>query len=171
MEQEEIILLLIIAICVIILFVFIVGLLKFRSNIILQEEEIEKLKSNIRLIKAKYVQTIKKGTKEVKEFSRNDARIMNNTSTTFAGFVRGQGVSLDVNESHAQAIGMIEKLAQQYITIQQKLNEAIEKYNVYISKTINLIYTGIFKRKKMKYIDQDNLKKSLELSEIDDFGI
>lgn len=171
MEQEKIILLLIIAICIIVLFIFIVGLLKFRSNIILQEEEIEKLKSNIRLIKAKYVQTIKKGTKEVKEFSRNDARIMNNVASTFTGFVKGQGVSLDVNESHAQAIGMIEKLSHQYITIQQKLNESIEKYNVYISKTINLIYTAIFKRKKMKYIDQDNLDKSLELADIDNFGI
>ena len=49
------------------------------------------------------------------------------------------------------------------------LNDKIQAYNVYLVN--HQIFAKMLKLEKMKYIDSENLEKSMELTDIDDFDI
>ncbi len=162
------------AILLIIAFIFLKGLIRFRDNSIRLKQQINKLLSKIRLLKAKYVQTLNKTSERLEMSSNNSSKVLrSHTQAPFTGnFTLAKGVSLDINQMDEYATQQVNKLSDALLSSQKELNEKIQEYNLYITKTSHLVYKAILKYKTMDYIDADRLEKGLELSDdIDDYGI
>ena len=143
---------------------FFVSLQKLSRNVAIKYEEINKLKSNVRLVKAKYVQSFKKSNDKLEKYKDYDGHsTQNSKSFTFSS------TYLNLNDGHSQSERYVDQLATQLFSAQKILNDKIESYNAYLSN--HAIFTSLKKIKKLDYIDSENLEKSLILTDIDSFDI
>ena len=157
--------------------VFLIGIfaafIRFRGKSIYYQERIKKLKSEIRIVKAKYVQAIKqintKQGKTVDNTTKLKDVLKPNYNIGFGG--TAGGYSLDGNELHKTDIRLIDQLSSSLLSTQNSLNEAINEYNVYINKFFYVPFAKMLKLKKQDYIEEDNLDRSMEVGDIDSYGI
>lgn len=150
--------------------IFASRLIIFKNKVVNKKENIDKAKSSIRIIKAKYLQVLRKvGTtqKEVTEAQGNAYGIANlNGAGAFIGGAIGE------IDSNFEAAGeLVISLAKEYESAQQKLNTLVNEYNVYITLFPQSILAKIFKCKKEEYIDSDNLDLSTRLNGFDETDI
>lgn len=158
-----------------ILFFVIAGLfgfwvLRFRNRVVRQKESIENAKSRVRILKAKYLQVLRKvGTtqKESNE-AQGGAYYMANRN----GGVRLIGGAMGAVDSKFEEVGkLVVTLANEYQSAQQTLNELVNRYNVYLTVFPRIILTKMFGFKKENYVDSGNLSASTKLSGFDDKDI
>lgn len=143
---------------------FFIGLHTFKKTVAIKKEELTKLKSNIRLVKAKYVQSFRKSDEKLDSYKNYDYLSGSNSKSFTLS-----STYLNLNQSHSQSEQYIDRLATHLFSEQKNLNEKISEFNSYIAR--HSLYASILKIDKIDYIDSENLEKSMELSEIDDFGI
>ena len=142
--------------------VFLVWSLKFKNNVTLKKENIDSLKSDVRVVKAKYLNVLGKtiDTHESVNSSQGSAyrEANSNGAGTFIGGARGSIDNFD------RASQIVYNLANEYQRAQGSLNYAIKQYNTYISLFPNSILTHMFHYEKEEYIDSENLNLSTDLN-------
>ena len=94
---------------------------KFKRTVGEMQEEILKLKSNVRLTKAKYVQSLKNSGKKLDQYQKYDSAVTRGKD----GFLFS-GVTLGATSTHSQADRYIDNLAQGYFLAQRMLNDKIQ---------------------------------------------
>ena len=148
--------------------VFIVTLFKYKNKVLDIKDEMQRAKSKIRIVKAKYVQVMNKTQAMHGKASGTEGEF-------YEKAYGGNGISIfegRMNQNYKDSIGLIEKLAGEYQQAQDFLNEIVRVYNHEISMFPKSIYAAILGFKKENYIDSDNLELSSNLSDtIDSEGL
>ena len=151
---------------VILLIVFLVYAIKFRNSCVLKLEDIESLKSNIRVIEAKYLNVLKKSLNTSESVNKSLGSAYGVANTSGCGrFIGGASGSID---SFGDSTNLVFKLANEYQRAQDLLNSAIKKYNSSISTFPSNIIAKMFKFKKQEYIDSAKLNLSMSLKGFDE---
>lgn len=153
------------------LIVFVVCLVvNFRNSVVNRKENIEQAKSRIRILKAKYLQVLRKVGTTQKD--SNDAQGGAYYTANKNGGGRFIGGAIGAVDSNFEEVGkLVVSLANEYQSAQQNLNNLVNKYNVYITAFPRIILTKIFGFKKEEYIDSENLDESTRLSGFDEDDI
>ena len=138
--------------------VFVILMFKFKGKALIYREELKRAKSLVRIEQNRYLKTMKNtvaNQKNVAADNSGDGRV---------GIFNG-----DLGSAQIYGVGsdMIENLALAYRNAQDKLNQVIKEYNIYISKFPNFIFAAILRYKKEHYIDEGNLDITTELSDLD----
>ena len=145
-------------------------LMRFRNKVVNQKEGIEKAKSRVRILKAKYLQVLRKVGTTQKD--ANDAQGGAYYTANRNGGGRFIGGAIGSVDSNFEEVGkLVVSLANEYQSAQQSLNELVNRYNVYITAFPRVILTRIFGFKKEEYIDSENLNESTRLSGFDEDDI
>ena len=145
-------------------------LMRFRNKVVNQKEDIEKAKSRVRILKAKYLQVLRKVGTTQKD--SNDAQGGAYYAANRNGGGRFIGGAIGAVDSNFEEVGkLVVSLANEYQSAQQNLNELVNRYNVYITAFPRIILTKIFGYKKENYVDSGNLAASTKLSGFDDKDI
>lgn len=146
---------------------FIAKLIRFRNDITRQKENIEKAKSRIRILKAKYQQVLRKvGTTQK---NANDAQggAYYTANKNGAGRLIGGALGA-INSNFEEVSDLVESLAGEYQSAQQNYNELVNRYNVNITAFPDILFAKIFGYRKEKYIDFGNLTASTKLIGFDE---
>lgn len=161
---------LIIGLSVIFIVFFIICLIVFRNSVIEQKEGIENAKSLVRILKAKYLQVLRKvgTTQEVSNEAQGSAY---HTANISGGGKFMSGAFGDIDSNFDTISQLVLSLASEYQSAQQSLNDKIKWYNLYLTKFPRIILTKIFRYKKETYIDYDNLNESTKLTGFDENDI
>ena len=161
----------------VVLVIALIQMVIFKDAITRRQENIKKLTSEIRIAKAKYIQSLRKMNEKYRDTAEatdnlKDALKTNNGSymSVFGG-IRAKGYALDANDMHKFDNNTVDQLASGLHNSQLALNNAIREYNVYISRVFRLPYSKLFRCKKLEYIDQDNFDRASQLEDIDGYGV
>ena len=146
-------------------------LITYRNKVVKIKEEIENAKSKIRIIKAKYLQVLRKTTETQKISLKTQSEAYNGAvNNTHQGQMIG-GAFGKINDNFDDSSSLVVNLAEEYSSAQVKLNALIKEYNVMITVFPKSIFARILKYKKEEYVDSDNLEKSKTLQGFDDKDI
>lgn len=163
-------LVLIIVIAVGLVVFFPIALIIFRNKVIRQKESIENAKSHVRILKAKYLQVLRKvGTTQRESNDAHGSAYYTANKNGAGRFIGGAIGPLDSN--FEEATGLVVSLANDYQSAQQRLNDLVNGYNVYITAFPRIILTKILGFKKESYVDSGNLSLSTKISGFDDNDI
>lgn len=145
-------------------------LINFRNTAVRQRECIETAKSRVRILKAKYLQVLRKvGTTQKESNDAQGGAYFTANKNGGGKFIGGAIGSVD---SNFEEVGkLVVSLANEYQSAQQNLNELVNRYNVYITTFPRVILTKIFGFKKEEYVDSGNLSESTKLSGFDEHDI
>ena len=140
-------------------------LMKFRNKVVNKKEDIEKAKSRVRILKAKYLQVLRKVGTTQKD--SNDAQGGAYYAANRNGGGRFIGGAIGAVDSNFEEVGkLVVSLASEYQFAQQNLNELINYYNLYITSFPRLILAKIFGYKKENYIDSGKVMLNTDYKEI-----
>ena len=147
-----------------------IRLARFRNKVVRQKEGIENAKSRVRILKAKYLQVLRKvgTTQKVSNDAQGEAYSVANGNGS-GSFIGGAFGSLDSNFEEAGKL--VVSLANEYQAAQQALNELVNQYNIYITAFPRVILAKLFRYKREVYVDSDNLDASTKLSGFDEEDI
>ena len=159
---------LILGFVVVILIAFRLG--RFRNKVISAKENIENAKSRVRILKAKYLQVLRKVGATQKESNASQGEAYSIANENGSGSFIG-GVIGSIDSSFEEVGKLVVSLANELQTAQQNLNDLVNKYNLYITAFPRVILTKIFRYKKENYVDSDNLAASTRLSGFDEMDI
>ena len=145
---------------------FLVYLIKFRNSCVYQLERIESQKSNIRILKAKYLNVLSKTLDTNNSVNKSLGAAYGVANASGAGrFIGGARGEIDNFED---STNIVYKLANEFHQAQNALNNSVNTYNNYISKFPSNLLAKMLKFTKEEYIDSENLELSMSLSGFDE---
>lgn len=145
-------------------------ILRFLNNVVHKQEDIDEAKSHVRISKAKYLQVLRKvGTTQRES---NDAQGSGYYIANRNGGGRLIGGAIGPIDSNFEGAGnLVVSLANEYQSAQQRLNQLVNAYNIYVGTFPRIILAKIFRVKPEDYVDSGNLDASTKLSGFDDDDI
>ena len=149
---------------------FLVAVINFKNTVLKKKEDIDKAKSRVRILKAKYLQVLRKVGATQKDSNEAQGEAYYTANRNGGGrFIGGAFGAVD---SNFEEVGnLVVSLADEYESAQQSLNNLVNQYNIYISAFPRVILTKMFRYKKENYVDSGNLASSTKLSGFDDKDI
>lgn len=147
--------------------IFLITFLKYRNRVLVLKDLINQTKSKVRVLKAKYLQVLKKVENMQKSSINTQSEAYKNAVVEGVGTMVGGAVGR-IDDSLESSSKIIEQLANDYTEAQNELNRIINLYNKEILVFPKSIYASILGYKREQYIDEDNIDKSTVIKEFED---
>ena len=139
----------------------IIPLLRFRNHVLRIKERINEAKSKIRIVKAKYLQVIRKTS----TVNQDATTVMANAYKKGGKGSQISGAVGSISNNFTNSADIVLALAEEYEERQIALNELITEHNVVIKKFPNIIYAKILRYKIEPHIDFENLNEAYKLQD------
>ena len=149
---------------------FSIALMIYYNHITRMKEKIKTQKSKIRILKAKYLQVLRKvgTTQATSNASHGNAYASANRNG--AGVLIGGAIG-SITSNFEEASDLVVQLAEEYADAQQELNRLVEAYNAMIAVFPKIILAKILRLKKEEYVDAENIEESTKLQGFDETDI
>lgn len=152
---------------VIAILAFLITFLKYKNKVMILKDRIDQSKSKVRVLKAKYLQVLKKVENMQKNSLNSQSEAYKNAVVEGVGVAVGGAVG-KIDDSLQSSSIIIEQLANDYAEAQNELNRFINLYNKEILVFPKSIYASILGYKREQYIDEENIDKSMVIKEFED---
>ena len=154
----------------IILIIIIICIICFRNSVVQRKEDIENAKSEVRILKAKYLQVLRKTGKTQLDSNIAQGYAYQMANENGGGEFIGGAIG-PIRSNFKGSSKLVQSLADEYQRAQQRLNYEVKSYNIYITAFPRVILSKMFGYKKENYVDNDNLDASTKLNGFDENDI
>ena len=147
-----------------------IALIRFRNKVVNMKENISGAKSQVRILKAKYLQVLRKGGTSQRESNASQGEAYERANWNGSRILIGGAIGA-IDTDFEEVGDLVVSLASELQEAQQKLNDLVGNYNRYIIAFPRIIFTMILRYKKENYVDSENLAASTKLTGFDDEDI
>lgn len=148
----------------------IIVLVHFRNKVVSKKEYIERSKSQVRILKAKYLQVLRKIGASQRESNASQGNAYANANKGGKGVFIGGAIG-SIGSNFEEVGELVVSLANELQVAQQNLNDLVREYNQYITAFPRVILALLLRYKREDYVDSDNLAASTKLSGFDEEDI
>lgn len=158
----------IIIILVVIVFFVLFPLVKIKNTIVTYLENIKKLKSNVRIKKANYLQSKAQVLGLQKNVTKNQGEAISKAYSSVGGGFLNYNAS-NIKSNFVESQDYVRELSNQFQYALTELVDEVNNYNTYISKfPRSIIAMLIYRAKKADYVEESTLDNATTLSGFDD---